>query len=56
MEDEIKDLFGILVIVNMSVINYVMLENIQIIKVINVKKGQLTSQLKNVLKILMEIK
>ena len=28
MEDAIKDLFGILVIVNVNVINYVMLESI----------------------------
>ena len=31
----IRDLFGILVIVNVSAINYVMLESIQIIKILN---------------------
>ena len=35
----IKDLFGIQVIVNVNVINYVMLENIKIIKIVNVEKG-----------------
>ena len=35
----IKDLFGILAIVNVNVINHVMLENIQIIKVVNAEKG-----------------
>ena len=34
----IKYLFGTLVIVNVDVINYVMLENIQIIKIVNVEK------------------
>ena len=34
-----KDLFGIQVIVNVNVINYVMLENIKIIKIVNVEKG-----------------
>ena len=38
MEDMIKDLFRILVIVNVSVINHVILENIQIIKSIIQKK------------------
>ena len=35
----IKDLFGIVSISNVNVINYVMLENIWIIKVVNVEKG-----------------
>ena len=34
----IKGLFGILVIVNVSVINYVMLESIQILKIVNAEK------------------
>ena len=36
--------------------NYVMLKNIQVMKVVNAEKGQLINQLKNVAKILMEIK
>ena len=47
--DVIKDLLEVLVIVN--VINHVMLENIQIIKIANAE----TNQLKNV-KMLMEMK
>ena len=35
----INDLFEILVIVNVSVINHVMLENIETIKVVKVKKN-----------------
>ena len=35
----IKILFGILVIVNVNVINHVILVSIQIIKIVNVKKG-----------------
>ena len=46
-----KDLFGILVIVIVNVINHVMLENIQIIKIANAE----TNYLKNV-KMLMEMK
>ena len=38
MKDVIKDLFGILVIVNVNVISYVMLKNIQIIKIVNAEK------------------
>ena len=34
----IKDLFGILAIVNVNVINHVMLENIQIMKTVNAEK------------------
>ena len=37
-EYAIKDLIGILVIVNVNVINHVMLENIQIIKTVSVEK------------------
>ena len=37
-KDLIKDLFGILVIVNLIVINYAMLENMQIIKIVNARK------------------
>ena len=39
MEDVIKDLFRILVIVNVNVINYVMLESIYIIKIVNTEKN-----------------
>ena len=49
---KIKDLFGILVIVNANAINLVILMNIQIMKTVNVGKNQLTNQMKNVLKIL----
>ena len=49
----IKDLIGILAMVNVNVINHAMLENIQIIKSASVEKGQLVNQLKNVVKILM---
>ena len=52
----IKDLFGIVVIVNMNVINHVVLENIQTIQIARVKKGQLVNQLKNAQKILMRLK
>ena len=55
-EDVMKDSFGILVNVNVNVINLVMLDNIQIMKVVSVEKNKLISQLKNVVKILMEIK
>ena len=34
-----KDLSGIQVIVNVNVINYVMLENIKIMKIVNAEKG-----------------
>ena len=37
-EHEINDLFGILVIVNINVINHVMLENIEVIKIVNVER------------------
>ena len=40
-EHEINDLFGILVIVNINVINHVMLENIEVMKIVNV--GRLTN-------------
>ena len=49
----IKDLFGILAIVNVNVINHVMMENIQIIKTVSAEKGQVITQLKNVMKMLM---
>ena len=41
-------------IVNVSLINRVMLENIQTMKIVTVEKNQLISQLKNVMKKLME--
>ena len=37
----IKDFFGIPVIVTVDVINHVMLENIWVIKIVNVKKKKL---------------
>ena len=37
-EEVIKDSFGILVIVNVNVTNHVMLENIWIMKIVNVEK------------------
>ena len=37
-EDVIKDLFGILVMANVIVINYKMLESISIIKIVNAEK------------------
>ena len=51
-EDVMKDLFAILVIVSENVINHVVLDDIQITKIVNVEKNQL----KNVVKILMEMK
>ena len=39
----IKDLFGILVIANLNMTNHVVLENIQIMKIVNVEKSQLIS-------------
>ena len=52
----IKDLFGILVILNVNVINHLMLKNIQIIKILNVETNQLINQLKNVVIIMIEMK
>ena len=49
----IRDLFGILAIVNVNVINDVILENIQIIKTATVEKSQLINWLKYVMKLLM---
>ena len=48
----IKDLFGILVNVNVNVINLAMLVSIQITNIVSVTKNQLINQLKNVLKML----
>ena len=50
----IKDLIGIMEIVNVNMINHVILEKIQIVKTVGVEKGSLINQLKNVLKILMK--
>ena len=50
----IKDLIGIIEIVNVNMINHVILEKIQIVKTVGVEKGSLINQLKNVLKILMK--
>ena len=49
-----KDLFGILVIVNMNVKNYLILDSIQVMKVLSVEENWLTNWLKNLLKILMK--
>ena len=51
----IKGLFGILVIVNMNVINHVILENIQIMKIENGERGQKIHQSKNAINILMKL-
>ena len=48
----IQDFFGILVIMNASVINHVLKENISITKVVNIETNQLINQLRNVVKIL----
>ena len=48
----IKDLFGILVIANVNVINGVMLVNVQTMKIVSEEKNQLINQLKNALKLL----
>ena len=56
MEDVIKHLFGILVIVNVILINYVMFESIQITKIVNAEKNQTINQSKSVVKILMEMR
>ena len=51
-----KGLIRILAIANANVINHAMLENISIIITVSVEKGQLITQLKNVMKILMKKK
>ena len=48
----IKDLFEILAIVSVNVINHVMLVSIQTMKIVSAGKNQLINQLKNVLKLL----
>ena len=53
--DLIKDLFGILVIVNVNVINHVMSENIQIKNVVSAEKNQSISQSKYVVKIMVKM-
>ena len=55
-EDVIQHLFKILETMNVKVINHVILENIQIIKIVNAEKNQLIKYLKNVVKILIEMK
>ena len=52
----IKDLFRIQVIVNVNVTNHKMLENIQIMRIVNVERKQLINQLENLVKISMEMK
>ena len=51
-----QDLFGMQVIVVVNVINHMMLKNIYTMKIVNVGKNQLISQLKNVKKTMMETK
>ena len=53
---KIKDLFGILVTVIANVINPVMLENIQTMKIVNVEKNQSINWLKNEVKTMMKMK
>ena len=48
----IKDLFGIQVLVNGNAMNYVMLENILIMKIVSTEKNWLIYWLKCLLKIL----
>ena len=50
----IKDMPGILVIVNVNVINHVLLVGTQIMKTVNVKKGWQINWQMNVLKLLMK--
>ena len=47
---------GFIWTVDVNVINYVMLESIQIKKIVNLEKGWLTNLFKNVLKLLMRLK
>ena len=51
----IKDLFGILVIMTVNVINHVILVGIQAMKNVSVERNQLTNQLKNALKMLKKL-
>ena len=51
-EDATKNLFGIIIV---NVINHILLENVQVIKTVNVEKNLLINQLKSVVKILMEV-
>ena len=50
----IKDLFGIIVIVGVNVINHVLLQNNQTMKTVSAGNNSLINQLKNVLKTLMK--
>ena len=50
----IKDMPGILVIVNVNVINHVLLVGTQIMKTVNVRKGWQINWQMNVLKLLMK--
>ena len=51
-EDATKNLFGIIIV---NVINHILLENVQVIKIVNVEKNLLINQLKSVVKILMKV-
>ena len=50
----IKDMLGIPVIASVNMINRVMLENIQTMKVVNVKKGWQINWWRNIMKILIK--
>ena len=52
----INGLLGIVAIVNMNVIDHMILENIQIMKTVNIEENWLMNWLKNLLKILMQLK
>ena len=52
----IKDLFGILLIINVNVINHVILDNIQMIRILSAEKGQSINQCMNVMKTLMKMR
>ena len=54
--DVIMNLFRIIVYENANVINHMMLENIYIMQIVNARKYWLRSYLKNVVKILMQVK
>ena len=50
----IQNMHGILVIVNVNVINHVILVSPQIIKIVNTEKGWQINQQRNVMKLLMK--
>ena len=48
--------FGILVLANVNLINDVMLENIQTMKIVNAEKNWMINQPMNIVKVLMKLK